>query len=167
MATHSSILAWRIPLTEELGGVQSKGSQEPVTTERLSTHTHTHIWRRVFESSTNNKKLLDSTISNNRITFSRLQKKKKKISSPQGTKSKCYINHRSYLRKILENVKYFPLLFTSNLLEFMQWSPRKQYCVYSVDNKAAYELCLLRSLSNKWGKCFIFLQRIYQKCDFI
>ena len=27
MATHSSILAWRIPLTEEPGGLQSTGSQ--------------------------------------------------------------------------------------------------------------------------------------------
>ena len=27
MATHSSILAWRIPWTEEPGGVQSMGSQ--------------------------------------------------------------------------------------------------------------------------------------------
>ena len=26
MATHSSILAWRIPWTEELGGLQSMGS---------------------------------------------------------------------------------------------------------------------------------------------
>ena len=27
MATHSSILAWKIPRTEEPGGLQSKGSQ--------------------------------------------------------------------------------------------------------------------------------------------
>ena len=27
MAAHSSILAWRIPWTEELGGLQSMGSQ--------------------------------------------------------------------------------------------------------------------------------------------
>ena len=27
MATHSSILAWRIPCTEESGGLQSVGSQ--------------------------------------------------------------------------------------------------------------------------------------------
>ena len=27
MATHSSILAWRIPWTEELGGLQSTGLQ--------------------------------------------------------------------------------------------------------------------------------------------
>ena len=27
MATHSNILAWRIPWTEKLGGLQSKGSQ--------------------------------------------------------------------------------------------------------------------------------------------
>ena len=28
MVTHSSILAWRIPWTEEPGGLQSMGSQE-------------------------------------------------------------------------------------------------------------------------------------------
>ena len=38
MATHSSILAWRIPWTEELGGLQSMGSQRVDMTERLSTH---------------------------------------------------------------------------------------------------------------------------------
>ena len=32
MATHSSILAWEIPWTEELGGLQSMGSQESDTT---------------------------------------------------------------------------------------------------------------------------------------
>jgi len=31
MATHSSILAWRIPWTEEPGGLQSVGSQESDT----------------------------------------------------------------------------------------------------------------------------------------
>ena len=35
MATHSNILAWTIPRTEEPGGLQSKGSQG-VPTERLS-----------------------------------------------------------------------------------------------------------------------------------
>ena len=34
MATYSSVLAWRIPWTEEPGGPQSMGSQS--TTERLS-----------------------------------------------------------------------------------------------------------------------------------
>ena len=29
MATHSSILAWKIPWTEEPGGLQSTGSQKP------------------------------------------------------------------------------------------------------------------------------------------
>ena len=38
MATHSSVLAWRIPRTEEPGGLQSMGLQELDTTERLSTH---------------------------------------------------------------------------------------------------------------------------------
>ena len=35
MATHSSILAWRIPWTEELGGLRSMGHKESDTTERL------------------------------------------------------------------------------------------------------------------------------------
>ena len=35
MATHSRILAWRIPWTEEPGGLQSTESQESDTTERL------------------------------------------------------------------------------------------------------------------------------------
>ena len=33
MATHSSILAWRIPWTEEPGGLQSMGRKELDTTE--------------------------------------------------------------------------------------------------------------------------------------
>ena len=36
METHSSILAWRIPWTEEPGGLQSTGWQKSWT--RLSTH---------------------------------------------------------------------------------------------------------------------------------
>ena len=33
MATHSSVLAWRIPRTQEPGGLQSMGLQESDTTE--------------------------------------------------------------------------------------------------------------------------------------
>jgi len=38
MATHSSVLAWRIPWMEELGGLQSTGRKESDTTERLHFH---------------------------------------------------------------------------------------------------------------------------------
>ena len=38
MAPHSSILAWRIPWTEEPGGLQSMGSLELDTTEQLHFH---------------------------------------------------------------------------------------------------------------------------------
>ena len=38
MATHSSILAWRVPRTEEPGGLQSTGSQRVRQTERLHLH---------------------------------------------------------------------------------------------------------------------------------
>ena len=42
MAADSSILAWRIPLIEEPGGLQSMGRKELDTTEQL-TQTHTHM----------------------------------------------------------------------------------------------------------------------------
>ena len=52
MATHSSILAWKIPRTEEPVGLRSLGLQELDTTEHAHehvcvhthacTHTHTH-----------------------------------------------------------------------------------------------------------------------------
>ena len=38
MATPSSILVWRIPWTEEPGGLQSRGSQSRTVTEQLSVH---------------------------------------------------------------------------------------------------------------------------------
>ena len=52
MATHSSILAWRIPWREEPGGLQSRGSQSQT---RLSdsltlTHTHTHTHTQINNS---------------------------------------------------------------------------------------------------------------------
>ena len=40
-ATHSSALAWRIPRTEELGGLQSTGSQSRTRLKRLSTRART------------------------------------------------------------------------------------------------------------------------------
>ena len=36
MATHSSILAWKIPRMEESGGLQSMDRKESDTTERLT-----------------------------------------------------------------------------------------------------------------------------------
>ena len=44
MTTHSSILAWRIPWTEEPGRLQSMGSQSQHDwATNTHTHTHTHI----------------------------------------------------------------------------------------------------------------------------
>ena len=40
MATHSSILAWKITWTEEPGGLQSMGSQESDTTEQRNHYHH-------------------------------------------------------------------------------------------------------------------------------
>ena len=42
MATHSNILAWGIPWTEDAGGLQTIGAQRS-DMEQLSVHTHTHV----------------------------------------------------------------------------------------------------------------------------
>ena len=44
MVTHSSILAWRTPWTEEPGGLQSMGSQSPTQLKQPSTSTAQHIF---------------------------------------------------------------------------------------------------------------------------
>ena len=43
MATHSSILAWKIPWTQEPGRLQSTGSQELDMAERLSTYIYIRL----------------------------------------------------------------------------------------------------------------------------
>ena len=45
MATHSRILAWKIPWTEEPGRLQSMGSHESDTTEQLHFHFPLLCWR--------------------------------------------------------------------------------------------------------------------------
>ena len=49
MATHSSILAWRIPWPEEPGGLQSLGPQKSRT--RLSMHTRMFLGILISDSS--------------------------------------------------------------------------------------------------------------------
>ena len=52
MATHSSILAWEIPWTEEPGRLQSMGSQKVGQTERLHFLSPFHFqWRRAWVTS--------------------------------------------------------------------------------------------------------------------
>ena len=44
MATHSNIIGWRIPWTEQLGGLQSKGSQRVKNNSATNTNTHRYIF---------------------------------------------------------------------------------------------------------------------------
>ena len=48
LATHSSILAWRIPWTEEPGGLQSVGWQRAGHNWVTNTHTHTHTHTQIL-----------------------------------------------------------------------------------------------------------------------
>ena len=43
MATHSCILAWKVPMTKEPGRLQSMGHKESQTTERLNTRGTQHV----------------------------------------------------------------------------------------------------------------------------
>ena len=49
MATQSSIVAWRIPWTEESGGLESMGSKESDMTEQLSKQAGCHISSQLAE----------------------------------------------------------------------------------------------------------------------
>ena len=51
MATHSSILAWRVPWTKEPGGLQSMGSQRVRHNWVTHIHTHTYILSHIISSS--------------------------------------------------------------------------------------------------------------------
>ena len=65
MATHTSVLAWRIPGTGEPGGLPSIGSQSQTRLKRLSSssryeicihigiHTHTHTHTEAWAEQTN------------------------------------------------------------------------------------------------------------------
>ena len=53
MATHSSILAWRIPWTEEPGRLQSMGSQSVRHNWTTNTHTHTHTHTPIYTPMSN------------------------------------------------------------------------------------------------------------------
>ena len=58
MATHPSILAWRIPLKRSLAGCSPWGRKESDTTEQL-THTHTHTtFRMKYKASVSAHKAL-------------------------------------------------------------------------------------------------------------
>ena len=49
MATHSSILAWRIPWTEKLGRLKAIGLHKSDMTEVTAhTHAHTHLLSTLF-----------------------------------------------------------------------------------------------------------------------
>ena len=56
MATHSSMLAWRFPWSEEPGGLQSMGLQKVRHDRATNTHIQWHtsmLWKRVTEFQTN------------------------------------------------------------------------------------------------------------------
>ena len=57
MAIHSSILTWKIPWTEETGGLQSMGSRESETTEQLNQHHHSYKWSTCFHCRSNRGKM--------------------------------------------------------------------------------------------------------------
>ena len=68
MATHSSILAWRIPWTESLAGYSPQGCKELDTTEQHThTHTHTPPCRQLLWTETHRRPDLDAKESGRQV----------------------------------------------------------------------------------------------------
>ena len=61
MATHSSILAWKIPWPQEPGEIQSMGLQESDTAEHAHTYHHHYVKRYFYIRETILTKLVEST----------------------------------------------------------------------------------------------------------
>ena len=59
MTTHSSILAWRIPCTEEPGGLQSMGLQRVRRNWVSNTHSLTHSLTRNTKMKRHNQMLMN------------------------------------------------------------------------------------------------------------
>ena len=76
MATHSSILAWRIPWTEETGGLQSMGSESETNewlTLSLSLHFHFPIGSVSLESPDQFRSPLDPRLRLQHVFFGLLE----------------------------------------------------------------------------------------------
>ena len=58
MATHSRILAWRIPWTDQPGGLQSMSCKELGTTQCIHTHTHTQKYSFLVFTQGNSEKFI-------------------------------------------------------------------------------------------------------------
>ena len=102
MATHSSVLAWRIPWTEEAEGLQSMGSKR-VWHDWSNLSTHAHISMRDLDQNSRNKpkefKLKNAHILNVHDHSMNLYH--------WGLKQQGQINHHMNLSKLLRsNSKY-------------------------------------------------------------
>ena len=82
MATHSSILAWRIPWIEEHGRLQSMGSQR-VGHDWMIEHTHVYLTYHSYLSTYLNYHL---TLS---ICLSKRDRKQNRVSRREGTSVTC------------------------------------------------------------------------------
>ena len=95
MSTHSNILAWRIPWSEERGGLQSMGSQRvghdwAANTFTLAHITHTHVHRCIYKNYPVRKTFQKSLkwIDENRVNIHKtVTRRKQKIRQLQLIKS--------------------------------------------------------------------------------
>ena len=70
MATDSSILAWRIPRTEEPGWLQSMGRRESDVTDLFNAHTHTRAHTHTPTPPHPHQRVIAGYLRNARLTHS-------------------------------------------------------------------------------------------------
>ena len=124
MATDSSVLAWRLPWTEEPGGLQSMGSQSRTGLKQLSRH--------VFRPDTAGRR---------KHSFVLLQVSSQVEAAVVKTPSQFQRNCLSV--KLLENIFFLcGILMQCNALGFLQ---------IKTSTRLQKEFCLSGSLTNVYG----------------
>ena len=139
MATHSSILAWRIPRTEEPGQLQSMGSQRVGHNWACKySHTHTHTPRHLAQTSLGLSKLFVNHAFPNSVPHSHLKQNR----SLHG----AFHLNVSYLKKAPLS---FPPCYSSvpqtgkNLSAMQETRVRSLYCVDPLEKGMANHSSLL------------------------
>ena len=130
-ATHSSVLAWRIPWTEESGGLQSMGSQR-VGHNRASNTSHLDLKAFVAQARWGRKVLVGWFYSSSRDCCSGCQTSTARVLSQSPLRSM----EKSLQRCTLSSTRSFQRLhishqLTLSLYQFAGWSGWGSGCVCS------------------------------------